>query len=404
MASQDSKRMEERRTRQEMVEDAGMMRVTSKLPGLAWFNAEHGFLEALLRGFKSGLLKESEYRQLCNCENLEDVKLTLGDTDYASVLQNISKLTPEVILDRCKQKTLDEFEFIRGSATGALATFLDFITYEFLIKNICFVITGLIKGSDPETLLSKIHPLGRSPHIKSILTFENQTSSDGLLDLYRTVLVETPVARYFEIYFNSEVKTDGGGGGSREIQRVYNEVEIDIVTNMLQKLWLEDFYTYCCSLGGETAIAMKVLLEFEADRRAISITINSFDTPLNEPANRDTDRKALYCNFGTLYPEATLFEFSKVADASQLQVALNKYPVFASIWRQSQDSGRSLNDLLSEYQVRLMLLAFMGQSHFACFYAYLKLKQQEEGNLKWILSCIKQRRPAKDKQRWIKIL
>lgn len=400
----DEKRMEERRTRQEMVEASGLMRAKGPLAGLDWFNSEHGFLEALLRGFKSGLLRENEYRQLCNCENLEDVKLTLGDTDYAGVLQNINKLTPEVILDRCKQKTLDEFEFIRGSATGALSTFLDFITYEYLIKNICFVITGLIKGSDPETLLRKIQPLGRSPHIKSILTFENQTSSDGLLDLYRTVLVETPVARYFETYFNSEVKGDEAKGGAGSIQRVYNEVEIDIVTNMLQKLWLEDFYAYCCGLGGETAIAMKTLLEFEADRRAISITINSFDTPLNEPANRDTDRKALYCNFGTFYPEATLFEFSKVGDAQQLQLALNKYPTFAGIWRQSQDSGRSLNDLLSEYQVNLMLGAFMGQSHFACFYAYLKLKQQEEGNLKWILSCIKQRRPAKDKQRWIKIL
>ena len=30
------------------------------------------------------------------------------------MLQNVNKLTPEVILDRCKQKTLDEFEYLRG--------------------------------------------------------------------------------------------------------------------------------------------------------------------------------------------------------------------------------------------------------------------------------------------------
>lgn len=47
---------------------------------------------------------------------------------------------------------------------------------------------------------------------------------------------------------------------SREIQRVYNEVEIDIITNMLQKLWLEDFFKFTQALGGATAEVMKELL------------------------------------------------------------------------------------------------------------------------------------------------
>jgi len=115
---------------------------------------------------------------------------------------------------------------------------------------------------------------------------------------------------------------------AREMQRVYNEVEIDIITNMLQKLWLEDFYTYCTqTLGGETGRVMGELLEFEADRRAISITVNSFKTPLNEPSNRDSERKKLFCSFGTLYPEATLFSFSKVGDETQLAQALEPYKV-----------------------------------------------------------------------------
>ena len=285
-------------------------------------------------------------------------------------------------------------QFLQSQATGPLATFLDFITYEDLITNISFIITSMIKGADPTTLLHKSLPLGKSPHLRSVMTFENFEGSDGLVELYRTVLIDTPVAHYFENYFNSEIKSDSP---SREIQRVYNEVEIDIITNMLQKLWLEDFYFYCQRLGGETAVIMKTLLEFEADRRAISIMINSFNTNLNDPSNRDTERKKLFCSFGTLYPEATLIRFSTVGDINQLAVALEPYKVYSDLYRQSQEGGgKSLEDLLYEEEVKLCRLCFDGQSHFASFYGWVKLKKQELRNIKWILSCINQKRDQKD--------
>jgi len=401
----DAHRLLDKKDKQDMFDESTAVRKFYSPGSLMSFNMEHGFTEALLRGFKSGFLKEVEYRQLCQCDNLDDVKLTLGDTDYCNVLQNQNKLTPEIILNKCRTKNIKEFEFIRSQAVGPLATFLDFVTWEHLIKNICFVISGMIKGADPETLLSKCNPLGYSSHLKSVLTFENDTGSDGLTELYRTVLVDTPVARYFETYFNSDMKHDQPGRDiQREIQRIYNTQEIDVITNMLQKLWLEDFYDYCLSLGGETAYAMKELLEFEADRRAIMITMNSFETFLNEPSNRDKERQALYCNFGSLYPESTLNTFNKVSDMQQLGLALQPYAVYRELWKRAQETGRKMDDLLSEYEVRLMLLAFMGQSHFASFYAFLKLKEREEYNIKWIVSCINQRRDPKDLNRWIKIL
>jgi len=396
----------EKKDKQEMYDESLLVRKYYSPGSLMSFNMEYGFTEALLRGFKSGFLKEVEYRQLCQCDNLDDVKLTLGDTDYCNVLQNQNKLTPEIILNKCRQKNIKEFEFIRSQSVGPLATFLDFVTWEHLIKNICFVISGMIKGADAETLLTKCNPLGYSSHLKSVLTFENDTGLDGLTELYRTVLVDTPVARYFETYFNSDMKHDAAPGRDiqREIQRIYNTQEIDVITNMLQKLWLEDFYDYCSSLGGETAMAMRELLEFEADRRAIMITMNSFETFLNEPSNRDKERQALYCNFGSLYPDATLNTFNKVADMQQLGLALQPYAVYRELWKRAQETGRKMDDMLSEFEVRLMLLAFMGQSHFAAFYSFLKLKEREEYNIKWIVSCINQRRDPKDLNRWIKIL
>ncbi len=298
-------------------------------------------------------------------------------------------------------KFIAEFEFLRSSAVGQLRTFLDFITHEHLIQNVSYVVTSLIKGSDPETLLAKCHPLGRSPHLRAIMTFENFENADGLVELYRTVLVDTPVGRYFEKYFNSEIKDYTQP--SRDIQRVYNEIEIDIITNMIQKHWLEDFYAFTQSLCGVTAEIMKDLLEFEADRRAISITINSFGTNLNEPYKRDAERKALYCSFGKLYPEATMDKFSKVGDMNQLAAELEKYKTYHTLWRRAQETGKSFNDLMYQEEVRINMLAFEQQSHFACFYAWCALKKQELRNLKWILSCINQRRDQKDLNRWIKI-
>ena len=37
------------------------------------FNIDHGYLEGLLRGFKGGILKQSDYMNLIQCETLEGI-------------------------------------------------------------------------------------------------------------------------------------------------------------------------------------------------------------------------------------------------------------------------------------------------------------------------------------------
>ena len=52
------------------------------------FNIHGGYLEAIVRGHRAGLLTTADYNNLCQCENLDDIKMHLSATKYGSYLQN----------------------------------------------------------------------------------------------------------------------------------------------------------------------------------------------------------------------------------------------------------------------------------------------------------------------------
>ncbi len=110
------------------------------------FNLDHGYAEGLCRGFKSGILKASDYHNLVQCETLEgiisiginvlifmnvilDLRLHLQSTDYGNFLANeASPLTVNVIDDRLREKLVQEFQHLRNVSYEPLSTFLDYIT------------------------------------------------------------------------------------------------------------------------------------------------------------------------------------------------------------------------------------------------------------------------------------
>ena len=102
-------------------------------------------------------------------------------------------------------------------------------------------------------------------------------------ELYNAVLVDTPLAPFFESCIN---------------EQDLDEMNIEIIRNTLYKSYLESFYNFCKNIGGETADVMCEVLGFEADRRAFIITINSFGTELTKD-----DREKLYPTCGKLAPD-----------------------------------------------------------------------------------------------------
>lgn len=240
-----------------------------------------------------------------------------------------------------------------------------------MIDNVILLITGTLHERDTQELIDRCHPLGMFKTIASL------TACRNVSELYHSVLIDTPLGPYIQEAISEEDFHD-------------EEKNVEIIRNTLYREYLRDFSSYCDHQGGETALLMGDILAFEADRRAITITMNSFGTELSKD-----DRAKLYPTCGKLYPEGVA-KLAKADDVDQVRESVSYLAEYRKLF---QDFGgateRSLEDAFFEYEVKLNKLAFETQMTYAPFYAYFKLKEQEIRNIVWIAECISQGQKSK---------
>lgn len=293
-----------------------------------------------------------------------DVKLQLGPAygDYlASLPPNPST---SALADKTMDKLVAEFRYVQAQATGSLAKFMEYLTYSYMIDNVALLITGTLHERDTKELLERCHPLGWFETMPVLCVATN------IEDLYNSVLIETPLAPYFK-----------GSLSHHDL----DELNIEIIRNTLYKNYLEDFYRFVNETPGiagtPTQEVMREVLEFEADRRSINITLNSFGTELSKQ-----DRKKLYPNFGRLHPEGTLM-LSRADDAEGVRIAVDGVIDYRTMLDQAglggnstglggSDEGKSLEDLFYQKEMEIAKLAFTYQFSHAVVYAWVKLREQ----------------------------
>lgn len=128
---------------------------------------------------------------------------------------------------------------------------------------------------------------------------------------------------------------------------------------------------------------MSEILQFEADRRAINITLNSFGTELSKQ-----ERRKLYPEFGRLYPEGSLM-LSRADDVEAVTLAVSAvadYKGFFDAVGLTQgggvggmgggSDGKSLEDMFYQKEMDMSKVVFTRQFTPAVVYAWMRLKEQ----------------------------
>jgi len=123
--------------------------------------------------------------------------------------------------------------------------------------------------------------------------------------------------------------------------------------------------------------------------------------------HKKVKEKKVIPDFGYLYPSITA-ELLKCNSLDLLREKLICYPQYYNLVKDLPDPKKpeefslqhglkSIDDVMFEESIKRYSIAFEQQFHYGCFYAYIKIKEQEIKNIMWF-SDLSQVKKDKDSQ------
>lgn len=365
---------------------------------LATFAPNNGFIEAQIRGYRLGFLRDEHYNQMKNLHTLEELfQYLAAETDYGEYIDS-SNVSVNALKNAMRRKLADEVNNVELNCSSDIFRFIFFIRATYMIDNVMNILEGIKTGASFKRLLATIDPLGYFPELNSI-----EVAGSDLAVLYETVLIDTPVAQFFSAYIEHNTRDLRT---YNEVQSFFKEEQPEKVRSSLKKIHLEAFHEHVGELNSISATIMRELLALESDFRTIQIVYNSMEEP---KAERQRVRDGLCPTVGHLHP--LHFQVLRNADsAEQLREGLRGMGGYrralaevADPQAQEESFAKTLEDAMYEEEVRRLSLVFDQQANIAVLYAYVRLKQQEIRNVVWVAEMIS-RNLEKNHPVWKKII